>query len=40
MQRTSGRFLEKEVLQMLPEFEHAESPYVAFEIQFDVLVTK
>jgi site-specific recombinase len=40
MQRTSGRFLEKEVLQMLPEFEHAESPFVAFEKQFDVLVTK
>lgn len=40
IQRTSGRFLEKEVLQMIPEYENVESPFEAFEKELDVIHKK
>lgn len=37
IQRISGRMLELDVLQMIPEFENIESPFEAFEKQLDLV---
>lgn len=40
IQRVSGRFLEREVLEMIPEYENIESPFEAFEKELDILHKK
>lgn len=40
IQRMSGRFLEKEVLEMIPEYENIESPFEAFEKELDIIHKK
>lgn len=40
IQRASGRFLEKDVLQMIPAYEYMESPFEAFEKLYDALEIK
>lgn len=37
IQRISGRMLELDVLQMIPEYENIESPFEAFEKQLDIV---
>jgi site-specific recombinase len=38
MQRASGRALESEVLKMVPKYANLESPFEAFEKEFDLIV--
>lgn len=40
IQRVSGRFLEREVLEMIPEYENIESPFETFEKELDILHKK
>lgn len=40
IQRASGRFLERKVLQMIPEYENIESPFEAFEKELDIIHKK
>lgn len=40
IQRISGRALEQDVLIMVPEYEHVQSPFESFEKKLDLIVSK